>query len=374
MPVPKSFKTCELYLTEEYAKDLDTKLQWSSIKDYAYIMHTKDVEPNIENNHFHVDLRFKGAIPTENICKHFGIQANMIEKIKDKFESAVAYLTHENVDKPKYPRENIKSNFDFNKAIDDALKYKDIYKRILDGSLRETDLLHLDNGLFYHKYKKRVDDAFDIRYRILKDEVLRMEKDIDVIFVDGDSRTGKTSYIVEQCQNLNVSYCKSSSSNDFLQDYTDEEVLILDDLRDDALKLADFLKFTDPHVRSTTQSRYRNKCFVGSLIYITTTKPMEKWYENCKEEQRLQFTSRITTHMHFTKDDIEVYNHEDNNDTLPFILTMTVPNLMKDKYKDARGYSNQITKELLNALLAQPSIENKNDGFIDANGGVVPFD
>lgn len=356
MAFPKSVRSIEIEqqtrfgFTEDYVEKL-IRDHRTSIDQYAWILHDLEGE-----NHIHCMLWFRNPQPTENLLKWLdGVcTLSQLEKIK-KDESAQAYLTHANrPNKVQYPVEKVHTNIaNFEEVTERVRKLNaiaPILDGIRDGTITERDIFKIENLPFYVKNKKRIDDAFLFRNDCVRLEVLRMEKNIDVIFVDGESRTGKTSYIIEQCKANNISYCKSSSSNDILQDYKDEQILILDDLRDDALKLADFLKFTDPHYRTTTQSRYHNKCFVGEVIYITTTKPLEQWYAACKDEQRLQFTSRIKTHMHFTRDSIELYRHEDDVDTKPFVLELCVPNMMADKFVKARRMATEVGAQIMSAI------------------------
>lgn len=370
MGFPKSVRSieieqqCKYGFTEDFVETLISK---ECVKQYAWIKHDMENE-----NHIHCMLWFRSPVPTDSILKWIEGKGGIsqLEKIK-KDDSACAYLTHANrPEKYQYQIENVHTNIEDFKGITEREKalsnVQPLIDDILCGKLTENELKNGTYGNIYVKHKRKIDTAFEYYYDSKRRKVMKEEKDIVVVFIDGDSRTGKTSYVIDQCKALHLSYCKSSSSNDILQDYVDEEVLVLDDLRDNALRMSDFLKFTDPHVRSTTQSRYRNKCFVGSMIFITTTKPLEKWYIDCTDEQRVQFTSRIAQHWHFTKDDITMYVHKDDVDTNDFVEVRTIPNIMKDKYRTAYNESLALLDKFSEPLrTAEPLKSNFN--FVDDN-------
>ena len=122
-------------------------LNHKSIKDWAYIMHDKDVYTeedvirikefygvdivvgSLKNKHWHIVLRFDGAVDTSVIAKWFGVPENFIHvpKGKNSFVDCVDYLTHSDqkqqaLGKYLYPDENVKSNFDWKTAVK---KYRD---------------------------------------------------------------------------------------------------------------------------------------------------------------------------------------------------------------------------------------------------------
>ena len=75
---PKTWKTCEIIQQLEYmnAEDVESGLDHNAIKDYAYILHDKDVndDGSPKAAHWHIYIRFKDSTPTDSICKWFGIK------------------------------------------------------------------------------------------------------------------------------------------------------------------------------------------------------------------------------------------------------------------------------------------------------------
>ena len=115
------------------------------------------------------------------------------------------------------------------------------------------------------------------------------KKKVKVIFVEGAAGSGKSTFAQSLAINNKKTYCVSSSSNDVLQDYTCEDYLILDDLRDTTFTFEDLLKLLDNFVISTVKSRYKNKLFLGDYIVITSAKPLKEWYLDTPEDRKQLF-------------------------------------------------------------------------------------
>ena len=136
-------------------------------------------------------------------------------------------------------------------------------------------------------------------------------RNIDVIFMSGPTGVGKTTFAKNYCEKAGLSYCVSSSSNDPMQDYKGQDVLILDDLRDDSFKFSDMLKLLDNHTKSTVSSRYHNKGFIGSLIIITSAKPLNDWYFDVLKEDKEQLYRRIKYQYQFDNKTIKIFQFDD---------------------------------------------------------------
>ena len=88
---------------------------------------------------------------------------------------------------------------------------------------------------------------------------------MEVIYIQGATGTGKTSYSKMLAEQKEYSYYISSSSNDILGDYKGQDCLILDDLRPSCMGLSDLLKMLDNHTTSTVKSRYKN---ISAFLYL----------------------------------------------------------------------------------------------------------
>ena len=162
------------------------------------------------------------------------------------------------------------------------------------------------------------------------------DRNIKVMIFTGETGTYKTTYAKQYCKNLNKSFCVSSSSNDPMQDYKGEDVLILDDIRDTTFKFHDLLKVLDNHTNSSIASRYSNKAFIGDTIIITSSQKLSQWYYDETREDKDQLYRRITTQMQFTKDTITIYEY--NEKAHKYVLFGTVPNVNNFEPEETKSF------------------------------------
>lgn len=283
-----------------------------TIKKWAVILHDKDILETQEKKkeHYHLILHFGGVpVNMKNICKWFNIQSNQIEKIKGRWKHALLYLTHKNAEeKYQYKDNEVIASFDYLTEIDIASKEENINSilgEFATGVRKEYQLADL-NPLTYIKYKTQLEKA--ISYFWLTAQEQYKTTPTKIKFITGDSGIGKTTFARNYCAENNLTYCMSGSSNDPLQDYKGQDVLILDDLRDDTFDFIDLLKMLDPYNRTSIKSRFRNKFFAGKEIIITSMIDIREWYTHSfgerYEENIVQLYRRIS--------DLYVLGHDVN--------------------------------------------------------------
>lgn len=284
---PKSWRSCEIVNQLEYMPQdvVEAGLDHNAVKDYAYILHDKDVQPDGSPAaaHWHIMIRFKNPVPTESLCTWFQIKPNQIEKIKGSFGDALAYLTHRNKpDKHQYMDEEVHSNFDFAIEAEKALSKKKITQRkeeiielIRSGVVREYNYTEYITALEYDKFKRAIDNAFTYR----RDTLKSLDRHMNVIYIYGGSGTGKTTYAKQLATNKGLSCYISSGSNDPLDGYKGQDCLILDDIRPGDFLLSDFLKILDNNTQSTVKSRYKNKLLECQYLIVTTSFDIPVFFE-----------------------------------------------------------------------------------------------
>lgn len=310
-----------------------------TIKEWAYIIHNKDVKSDgtpIEP-HIHLYLNFgESGASFKTVAKWFKDDEERISKVKGRKGDVLMYLTHQNApDKFQYSEKEVKSNFDVNKAI--------VEDRKLHSLVMETEQIVFDfmqEIITYAQANKRLNDLKKVcNKRELLKAILNADKTIEqiwkyqckmsvkgtrnmqIIFIHGDSGSGKSTYAELYAKMLcdkkgYRDFARSSASNDIMQDYMGEDILILDDYRDvdemtgKSENLTDTLKMLDPHYISSSKSRYTNKTFTGKLVIITSTKDPLLWFEGTKE-QRWQFFRRISMLIEIKKD--KIYEYQEQN-------------------------------------------------------------
>lgn len=287
--------------------------EWSkSAKmEYWWIEHSADEDVSI--THWHIVIRFGSPTPFENVKSRFPY--GDIETCKHGVKSCVQYLIHMN-DPSKKPYEwsDVVTNCtDMSpyKVLTNAqgeVTLQTIMDKIDSGEIREYNQFQKIPIDIWAKYKTRIKNGLEFyKERICMDK----DREIQVVFISGQTGCGKTTFAKKYCERKMLSYCITSSSNDPMQDYKGEDVLIMDDLRDSDFKFTDLLKILDNHTRSTMQSRYNNKAFIGECIIITSYKPLNDWYFEIQRESKEQLYRRIQTQIQMTHEKIVSFSYDE---------------------------------------------------------------
>ena len=321
----------------EYEDIQNIVTEWSKSKKFRYYCIAHNDEPNDPNPHYHLVLVFRDPTPFEQVKAKFPY--GDIENAKS-VKNCVQYLVHMNdLSKTQYDFSKIFTNdgnidkYKLQSTANQLLKLDDYIHRIDSGMIREYNLTEYVPIDIFSKYKSQILNALEFYRRKV---MTNADRNIKVMIFTGETGTYKTTYAKQYCRNLNKSFCVSSSSNDPMQDYKGEDVLILDDIRDTTFKFHDLLKVLDNHTNSSIASRYSNKAFIGDTIIITSSQKLSQWYYNETREDKDQLYRRITTQMQFTKDTITVYEY--NEKAHKYVLFGTVPNVNNFEPEQAKSF------------------------------------
>lgn len=310
-----------IYEKEDILKILE---DWSNEKEieYFFIEHAED----LENIHYHVVIKYSSPTRFDTIKNKF--QYGNIENSKS-VKNSIQYLVHLNSPE-KYQHdwsEVVTNSNELNKymlksKISEELDINFYVEEIAKGNIKEYQYTEKIPVEIYTKYHTRIEKAFKYYYDNFS---LESNRNITVEFYHGSSGSGKTTYAKMKCIENNYSYCISSSSNDVMQDYKGEDVLILDDLRDENFKFDDILKLLDNNTNSSIKSRYKNKMFIGKKIIITSTSPLHEWYKNERRYEEIhQLRRRIKLLLNFEMDKINLLFY--NKFTKKYELYDTITN------------------------------------------------
>jgi len=294
---------------------LKNALNNNAIKDWAYIIHDKDIDKdgNIVRPHYHIAVRLKNPRKLKHICQWFGVAPNFIEFGKGNYSDLLKYLIHENApDKYQYSVKDVVANFDFEKEKnkkEGEERKEEIINGIVSGIIREYNYSNYISAVEYDKYRKSIDNAFKYRSDMLRAKFERGDSGMECIFITGPSGSGKTTYAKKLSIDKGYSVFISSSSNDILDGYAGQDAIILDDMRPSSIGLADLLKMTDNHTASSVKSRYRNKVLECKLIIVTSILPIEEFYKNVMEVQKepiVQLKRRFTVYIIMDKEKMRI--------------------------------------------------------------------
>jgi len=318
----------------EYILDCVSKYGKDGCAEWALILHENDVstitgEP--EQPHVHIVMRYltNSSFDFYQLKKYFPF--GFIEETRS-WEASVQYLLHLNdISKSKHEISELRTNIsperleiylryvkiDRKKEIEE--RYNQLRLEIINNELTEAEW-----GLRVFQEPKKwlpVLDKFGTKIKQLfamqRQNAIELFKqsEIEVIFIQGRAGYGKTELAKALAISEDKTYFCSSASNDPLDGYGGQEVLILDDARSHHFKFTNLLKLLDNYNRTSTRSRHHNKFFSGSTIIITSETPLSRWYRTDDDEEQIgnvaieQLYRRITTEIVCYEKDYQVYKH-----------------------------------------------------------------
>lgn len=335
-------KTIDIALNGDLQPLFDVILNRINYEDkvwVAYIIkHTEDINevwdekmgqkvivPKI--NHFHCVIQFKqNAYTLEEIANIIGIEPQYVEKPKSgryAFDNMLAYLTHQkDPEKFQYDPKNVLNyiNSDDEDRIKDwsyqtissmnqvnwkagALKKKkkkakmgadELEMKILIGQITKNQVL-LDDDYYYvySQNTQRLDNAFYVygQRKAMKavEQLKNGEFKTRFYFIYGQSGSGKTTLAKQLInkiidanyeKNKEIWECYSGASQNAFDDYSGEEIVLLDDVRGNAMDATEWLRLLDPYNASPAKARFKNKPAVAcrAIIITSSIEPIKFFY------------------------------------------------------------------------------------------------
>lgn len=331
---------CTTAVVEQIVKD------WSVIDKYYWVLHDKDFKEDCVTPrapHIHLLLKFKSSVPTVSvmmrivkICGRHVVHFNNFNRIK-AWSSAVNYLTHRDEAKAwkhVYDVTEVHTNGDYEleseKGHDAKQLKKDMgrltsyYKMIDSGELTPYNVAEHLSFLEEVTYGTELEKAFKIK---LQREV-KGEREMQVIFIEGESGVGKDTFARDWCHKQNLDYFTTNNNSEYpFDDYKGQPVIIWSDARDDVYKPRELHNLLDNHYNSKQKARYADKYITAKYILITSIKPLSSWYSAFYEkagEDKFQLYRRIGMVVHMEKDlvTIKVLDYSKRQ----YITSCTLPN------------------------------------------------
>lgn len=315
-------KACMITQFFEYydVQDIDIIIRrvknLTNIKDYAVVIHDRDVLDNGEpkKKHFHAVLTFSNATTIWAVAKWLGVQPQYVEKIKNTVKSARLYLVHRNdTEKFQYSPEDVKANFDYVEYVDGCkpkIQRESIAERIANWEIKEYNLYSFITADEYARNSRYYNNAF--RYRMEK--MANTERKLECLFITWASGTWKTTFAKQLATSKGYEVYVSSGGRNPLDNYAGQECIILDDLRDNVYPFQDLLKLTDNNTDSLAWCRFYNKSIKEcKLLIITSIQEIYDFYNTQTDEKEPQYQlfRRIKTYAKMDREKVIFYEYNE---------------------------------------------------------------
>lgn len=286
-----------------------------------YIIHDKDKK----NIHAHFIIQNNTQIRKSTLINV--VKYGSLQKQKGSNQECYNYLMHKNIDnKEPYSEESIILNF--KEELEDWLKkgksianeydemINDLYSGFSPSELRKK------YPKSYFKYHKSIKE---VSLELLSEKSNKF-RNVNVIYIYGESRTYKTRTIIDYCNENKYTYYRVTDyDRDPFENYYDEKVLILDEYRAN-FTLSNFLTYLEGYSKTTLPSRYSNKFALYDIVFIISNIPLSNQYQNIDEASKKAIKNRIKYIAYFSNESINLY--KDN------ILIKTYPNVF---YQNNKG-------------------------------------
>ena len=164
-------------------------------------------------------------------------------------------------------------------------------------------------------------------------------------------------------QDKGLSYYISSGSNDVLDDYAGQDVIILDDLRSSCLGLSDLLKLLDNNTASSVKSRFSNKVLECKLIIITSILKIDEFFKNVFQEEQepiTQLKRRCRLYLKFEKDFYTAYCFNDELNDYDFANGVMYENPIGAIYSKRLTTKEEQLDFMKNMLLSDSKMIERN--------------
>lgn len=176
---------------------------------------------------------------------------------------------------------------------------------VLNGTIKSLDKYLLENPEIEEKAQERI---FRGRFNRLMKYKASQFRDVEVYYVEGASRNGKSLRIFEEYQKEyadSVFKVNTDEKSAFPFDgYDGQEVLWLDELRPGLIKPAQLFQILDGYPYSVNV-KGDHSFAQWTKVYITTACPLDEWFKKTEDikntemydNYRIQFLKRIKYHI-----------------------------------------------------------------------------
>lgn len=158
--------------------------------------------------------------------------------------------------------------------LERAEKYLNVSEQVLvmiDNGFSNNDIIHK-----FPSYINKIPQLNQTRETIKFDEYKNVWRDIEIIYISGDTNTGKTRSVMEQFGYENV--CKITNYKNPFDNYNGQDVILFDEFRS-SLPVGDMLQYLDGYP-CPLPCRYADKVACFTKVYIISNIDLNEQYPN----------------------------------------------------------------------------------------------
>lgn len=312
----------------------------------------------IEEKHLHGHwvVKFKdkeSGLPLTKIAEAVGLAPQYVEKAKPgrfAFDNMLAYLIHaKDSEKFAYSASDVvqyvendaqtyqeiyaerKSAWERGRAKKTADKARssetvdDLYLKVINGEITEEQIqltweyyqIYAQNIV---KFEKGFEAYRNRRIAIAVDRMNRGDLKTKIIYIQGASRSGKSTYAKKLAQAFVEFAAKkgerwrwgSGAAYNPVEQFDGQEVFIMNDLREGSMKVEDWLRLLDPNNAEVIYGRYKSRPFCPEYLIITCHLDVYDFFNAIRNQSKHhepmdQFIGRLSGKMVVvTHDDVRL--------------------------------------------------------------------
>lgn len=273
-------------------EDFPRLLEEACVEQYAFIVHNKDTTADgvLKASHVHVVMKFENPRSLQSIGKLFRDRPNYVElpKTRNGYNNMLAYLTHRTkgaTEKYQYDPDAVIANFNYPKLLneitakvnqrDSKTHLDDILERLMAYEITYEQAVSELTASEFSRYHQRLKVTFEYGLRQYAKRWIKEHEDtgtpIEVCWIHGPAGSGKTIEAKQIArEKSDKDFYMATGQRDPFQNYTDEPVIILDDLRPKTFDYNTLLQLLDPFNSTMADARYSNKTLIADTIIITS--------------------------------------------------------------------------------------------------------
>ncbi|WP_321388408.1 Rep family protein [uncultured Enterococcus sp.] len=273
--------------------------------DIAIILHDSDLNAYGEKQakHYHIAMRFDNPRHLTALASEINDHIhNFSIKKGSNYKSMFSYLCHRtktSEHKFQYNPHSVRANFNYPQWLSQvsgevSTTRKTQIKRFLNefgiGDIGMEEIKILLTPYEFAENKRKIDVIHELildkNFEKFKEMMIANGEEIQSYYLFGDTGTGKTRFAKEK---FDGEYYITGSNRDLFAGYTNQNTVIIDELRPDSISYNELLKLLDPfNFENVAGSRYFDKKLCAKNRVITTPYNPEDFYHEIKNGGDIQ--------------------------------------------------------------------------------------